>query len=165
MGRHRPSLDPRLRGDDDLPAEPGRGPTMACMSPALAATLADAVLALHAGIVAFVVLGLPAIAIGQARGWRWVRGWTFRLAHLGAIGYVAAQAWLGIDCPLTVLELALRRDAGQAGLHAQGFVAHWLARGLYWDLPPWAFTTAYTAFALAVAAAWWRWPPGTRPAR
>ena len=130
------------------------------MSPNLAAALADAVLALHAALVAFVVLGLPAIAVGHARGWRWTRGWTFRLAHLGAIGTVAAQAWLGVDCPLTVLELSLRREAGQAGLHPQGFIAHWLAWGLYWDLPAWVFTGAYTAFALAVAAAWWRWPPG-----
>lgn len=32
--------------------------------------LADGVLALHAGIVAFVVLGLPLILAGGARGWQ-----------------------------------------------------------------------------------------------
>jgi len=47
--------------------------------------LADAVLALHAAFVAFVVLGLVAILVGGALGWRWVRGPRFRALHLAAI--------------------------------------------------------------------------------
>lgn len=80
--------------------------------------LADIVLVVHALLVLFIVGGLAAIWTGAALGWRWVRARTFRLAHLLAIGIVAALAALGIDCPLTVLEDRLRRvscSAGSAG--------------------------------------------------
>lgn len=132
------------------------------MSPTtLLALLADAVLALHTALVLFVVGGLAYVLIGARRGWRGTRGWGFRLAHLLAIGIVAAQAWLGQACPLTLLEMWLRRRAGQSS-YGESFVAHWLGRLLYWDLPHWAFTAIYTLFALAVLAAWWALPPRRR---
>lgn len=56
-----------------------------------AAALADAVLLLHALIVAFIVLGLPLTWIGAWRGWAFVRRAWFRLTHLGLIGFVVAQ--------------------------------------------------------------------------
>ena len=40
-----------------------------------------------------------------------------------------------------------------------GFVEHWLQRVLYYDAPAWVFTLAYSLFALAVLATWWRYPP------
>ena len=40
--------------------------------------LADAVLAVHFAYVAFVVLGMAAILLGIALGWRWVRNFWFR---------------------------------------------------------------------------------------
>jgi hypothetical protein len=124
--------------------------------------LADAVLLLHLGVVLFVVGGLLLIVFGNLRGWRWVNHWWLRLAHLAAIVTVAAEAWLGIVCPLTTLELALRERAGQGGAYAGGFIEHWVQRLLYYDLPGWVFIAGYTLFALAVAAAWWRWPPRRR---
>ena len=51
------------------------------MSPAAAALLADAILALHAGIVAFVVLGTLAILAGGPLGWRWVRSGRSARGH------------------------------------------------------------------------------------
>jgi hypothetical protein len=130
-----------------------------------AAVLADAVLVLHAAVVLFVVGGLVLVLAGNAAGWRWVNAWPLRLAHLGAIAWVVVQSWLGADCPLTTLEMRLRAAAGEA-VHGQGFVAHWLQRLLYYDAPPWAFVVAYTVFGVAVAAAWWRYPPRRRaPAR
>lgn len=120
--------------------------------------LADAVLVLHVAIVLFVVGGLVLIVGGNLAGWRWVNHWWLRLAHLAAIGTVVAEAWMGITCPLTTWEIALRRAAGQDG-YAGGFLQHWLHRLLYWDAPAWVFTLAYTLFGLAVAWAWWRWPP------
>jgi hypothetical protein len=120
--------------------------------------LADAVLVLHVAIVLFVVGGLLLVVAGNLVGWRWVNHWWLRLLHLGAIAFVVAEAWLGITCPLTIWEIALRHAAGQDA-YAGGFLQHWLQRLLYWDAPQWAFTTAYTVFGLAVAGAWWRWPP------
>ena len=122
------------------------------------AALADAVALLHLALVLFVVGGLPAIVVGNRRGWRWVNGPAFRLLHLAAIGVVALQAWLGADCPLTTLESWLRVQAGERG-YAGGFVEHWVHRVLFYAAPAWVFTLAYTAFALLVALAWWRYPP------
>ncbi|CAJ3056718.1 putative transmembrane protein [Burkholderia pseudomallei] len=116
--------------------------------------LADIVLVVHALLVLFIVGGLAAIWTGAALGWRWVRARTFRLAHLLAIGIVAALAALGIDCPLTVLEDRLRTGAPDA----QGFVQRWVGRLLYHDLLAWAFTVAYVLFALLVWLTWRRIP-------
>lgn len=124
--------------------------------------LADAVLALHAGVVAFVAGGLVLVPAGNRWGWHWVNGWWFRLAHLGAIAYVAAQQWLGATCPLTTLETSLRLRAGQAG-YQRSFIGEWLQRLLFYEAPGWVFTLAYTLFALCVAAAWLRFPPRPRP--
>ena len=120
--------------------------------------LADLVLATHFAVVLFVIGGLAAIVVGNVYGWRFVNGWWFRLAHLAAIGIVVAQAWLGIACPLTTLETWLRVQAGEAGYEVS-FIEHWLTRLLFYDAPGWVFTAAYTAFGLAVIAAWWRFPP------
>ncbi|WP_414676468.1 DUF2784 domain-containing protein [Methylibium sp.] len=118
---------------------------------------------MHFGVVGFVVGGLLAIVAGGALGWRWVRGWWFRLAHLAAIGCVVAQAWLGATCPLTTLESWLRMQGGAAG-YTRSFVEHWLQWLIFYEGPAWSFTAAYTVFALAVAAAWWRFPPRRRRA-
>ena len=124
--------------------------------------LADLVLTVHFGIVAFVVGGLVLVVVGNLRGWRFVNGWWFRLAHLAAIAVVVAQAWLGVACPLTTLESALRENAGEAG-YETSFIEHWLTAILFYEAPPWVFTAAYTLFGLVVAAAWWRYPPRRRP--
>jgi hypothetical protein len=124
-----------------------------------AAWLADAVLLLHALFVAFVVLGFAVILAGLARGRAWARSPWLRGLHLAAIGVVCLEAWLGVPCPLTVWESALRDDAG--GGYAAGFVADWVARLLYWQAPPWVFTLGYTLFGAGVAAAWWWAPPRT----
>ena len=123
--------------------------------------LADLVLTVHFAIVVFVVAALPLIVVGNLRGWRFVNSWWFRLAHLAAIVVVVAQAWLGVVCPLTTLENWLRARAGQV-VYESSFIEHWLTRLLFYEAPAWVFTAVYTAFGLAVAAAWWRFPPGRR---
>lgn len=123
--------------------------------------LADAVLVGHVAIVVFVIGGLLLVVVGNLAGWRWVNRPLFRFAHLAAIGIVVAEAWLGVVCPLTTLEMALRERAGAAA-YGGSFVAHWLQRLLYYDAPAWVFTLAYSLFGAAVAAAWWIWPPRHR---
>ena len=120
--------------------------------------LADAVLLLHFGVVVFVVAGLAAIVVGNLRGWRWVNGLWFRLAHLAAIGVVVVQSMLGRLCLLTVLESWLREQAGGAA-YDRSFVEHWVQRVLFHEAPFWVFTVAYSVFGLLVLAAWWRFPP------
>ena len=109
--------------------------------------LADIILVVHALIVAFNVGGLAAIWIGAALKWRWIRNFWFRAIHLGAIGFVAVGSLVGMVCPLTVLEDALR----QAGPTQSGFIQRWVGRLLYYDFPASVFTAAYVLFALIVA--------------
>lgn len=126
--------------------------------------LADAVLTLHVAIVLFVVGGLIVILLGNWRrrkSWQWVNALWFRLAHLLAILFVVSESWLGIVCPLTMLEMWLRRQAG-AGGYTGSFIEHWLQRLLYYDAPGWVFTLAYSVFGLAVVATWWLFPPRRR---
>ncbi|MGQ0658386.1 MAG: DUF2784 domain-containing protein, partial [Chromatiales bacterium] len=89
--------------------------------------LANLVLVLHTLFIAFVVFGLLLIVAGWLRRWRWVRNPWFRYSHLVAILFVVAEAWLGMICPLTVLEDQLRRLAGEAG-YSGSFIADWLHR-------------------------------------
>lgn len=125
------------------------------------AMLADAVLGIHVAIVAFVIGGLLVVLVGGPRGWSWVLTPWFRWLHIAAIGIVVAESWLGMICPLTVLEHWLRGRAGEAS-YTGSFIGHWLHELLYIEAPPEAFIAVYTLFFLAVVGAWWRWPPRRR---
>jgi len=120
--------------------------------------LADLVLSLHFAIVLFVVGGLAVIVFGSRRGWRIAGALWFRLLHLAAIAVVVAQAWLGVVCPLTMLEMWLRMKARDS-TYSGSFIEHWVHQLMYFDAPPWVFAIAYSLFGLAVLAAWWYFPP------
>jgi hypothetical protein len=124
---------------------------------ALTHILANLVLVIHFAFVAFVVGGLAAIWIGAAAGWRWVRNFRFRVIHLAAIVFVAAEALVGVMCPLTVWEDALRGRESDTG-----FIARWIHGVMFYQLPPWVFTTAYLSFAVVVALTFWAVPPARR---
>lgn len=119
-----------------------------------AAALANAILAVHAAFVVFVVGGLAAIWIGLARGWRFARNPWLRGAHLAAIAFVVGETLLGYACPLTVWEEALRGTRPE-----QGFIARAVHAWLFWDAPAWVFPVMYVAFGVVVAWTWWRHPP------
>ena len=119
--------------------------------------IADAILVVHFLIVLFIVGGLVAVWLGAALGWGWIRNPWFRYAHLGAIGFVAAEALLGIACPLTVWEDMLR-----GGVGAESFVGRWMRWFLFYQAPGWVFTTAYVAWALATLATLRFVPPRRR---
>ena len=135
------------------------------MSPLAYRLAADGVLLAHGLFVLFVIMGLLLTLAGAARGWTWVRNPWFRGLHLGAIAVVVLQAWLGMVCPLTTLEMALRASAGDA-IYAGSFIAHWMGRLLYYHAPQWVFVVAYSLFGLAVLATWVLIPPiRKRPTR
>mgnify|MGYP001812166826 CR=1 FL=1 len=115
--------------------------------------LADALLFIHVMFVVFVVIGLVLILAGKLADWSWVRNPWFRLAHLVAIGIVTVQSWVGVICPLTTWEMALRARAGDA-TYPGSFIAHWLETILYYEAPAWVFTICYTVFATAVVISW-----------
>lgn len=115
---------------------------------------ADLILAVHFLFVLFVAGGLVAVWIGAARGWHWVRNRRFRLLHIAAVGFVAFESIVGMVCPLTVWEDALR-----GGGPGASFVARWVGRLLYWQLPEAVFTAVYVAVALATIVTYFRVPP------
>lgn len=120
--------------------------------------LADIVLILHFGVVLFVVVGLVCILLGNRFfHWPWVNLPVFRLAHLLAISFVMAQAWLGLECPLTTLESWLRVQSGSVG-YDKGFIEHWVHWLIFYQAPTWVFTVLYTGFALLVGMTWLIYP-------
>ena len=122
------------------------------------ALLADLVVFIHALFVLFVVAGQTLILVGWIISWRWTRNPLFRVAHLAAIGFVVAEAWFGILCPLTTLEHELRNRAGQTA-YEMSFIGHWLDRLLFYTAPEWVFTLVYTLFALLVVTTFVFYPP------
>lgn len=121
--------------------------------------VADVLVVVHFCIVAFVVGGLVFVWVGAPLGWRWIRNPWFRYLHIGAIGFVAAQALLGMACPLTVWEDMLR-----GGVRPESFVARWMHRLLFYRAPEWVFTAVYLLWALATLVTLRLVPPRRRAA-
>lgn len=82
--------------------------------------LADLVLATHFAFVVFVALGALLVL------WRTAVAWV----HVPCALYGAAIEFFGWTCPLTPLEVRLRRTAGEAGYEG-GFIRHYLEGVLY----------------------------------
>ena len=81
---------------------------------------ADLVLVVHLAFVLFVVLG-GLLAL------RWRRvAWV----HVPVALYGATIEFLGFVCPLTPLEIWLRRRGGEAGYEG-GFIEHYITATLY----------------------------------
>ena len=68
-----------------------------------------------------------------------------------------AESILGIMCPLTEWEAALRGDTS-----SKGFIERFFHAWLFWDFPPWLFNIAYAAFGGLVLWTWVRFPPRAR---
>ena len=82
--------------------------------------LADLVVVVHIAFVLFVALGGLSV-------WRWPRlAWV----HLPAVAWGVAIEWSGAICPLTPLELSLRRHGGQVGYDGD-FIEQYLLPMLY----------------------------------
>jgi hypothetical protein len=82
--------------------------------------LADAVVLAHLAFVVFVVAGGLAVL-------RWPRAaWV----HVPAALWGVIVEWSGSICPLTPLELTLRRRGNEAG-YGGGFVEHYVLPVLY----------------------------------
>ena len=100
--------------------------------------LADAVLVLHLGFIAFALLGGILV-------WRWPRlAWL----HLPAAAWAAGIAFFGGICPLTPLENRLRAAGGEAG-YAGGFIENQLEALIY---PGWLTREIQIALGAVVLA-------------
>jgi hypothetical protein len=115
---------------------------------------ADVVLLVHFAFVLFVVGGFAAIWAGALLRWTWVRAFWFRVTHVAAISFVAAESLIGVMCPLTIWEDALRGRGSESG-----FIARWVHTVLFYNLPEWIFTVLYVGFAALVLVTYWLVPP------
>jgi len=103
--------------------------------------LADVVVVVHLGFVAFV-------ALGGFIAWRWPRALG---AHLAAVAWGAGIVVVGWDCPLTAVERWARRRGGET-VDGAGFVDRYLEGVLYpGDLTPYLRVVV----AVAIAGSWW----------
>lgn len=82
--------------------------------------LADGVVIVHLGYIAFV-------ATGALLSWRWRR---LLWLHVPAVAWAVVIVVLQQPCPLTPLEKRLRRAAGDAG-YPGGFIDHYLTGVIY----------------------------------
>lgn len=114
-------------------------------------TAADLVLVVHFAFVLFVALGGLLVL-------RWARlAWV----HVPVVLYGAAVDFVGFICPLTPLEVGLRRRGGEAG-YPGGFIEHYVTATLY---PQGLTRSAQVAIGVAVlvlnavvyAVVWRRW--------
>ena len=110
---------------------------------------ADLVLVAHFAFVLFVIFGGFLV-------WRWPRvAWI----HLPVAVYGAVIEFLGFICPLTPLEVSLRRRGGEAGYEG-GFIEHYITAAIY----PSGLTrqvqiilgVGVVALNILVYAIWWK---------
>lgn len=124
--------------------------------------LADAVVALHFALVAFIVLGELLILAGALLRWAWIRNRWFRAAHVLTMTVVALQSAFDVLCPLTTLENDLRARAGRP-IEQASFVGRWLHELLFVDLDFRLLTWIYVGFGALVLATLFLVPPRWRP--
>ena len=122
------------------------------------AFLADLIVAIHFGYVAFVVFGLLIVLLGGLLRWRFVRNFLFRMVHLVMILIVVVESLLEIPCPLTVWEYDLR-VAAQQDVSEGSFVARLIHQVMFFNFPPEVFLIGYCLFGLTVLMSWWLIPP------
>jgi hypothetical protein len=125
--------------------------------------LADLVLIVHLGVIAFNVFGLVAIPLGGWLGWRFVRIVWWRALHVAILAIVALQALLQRACFLTIWQAQLLRRAGEAASDAP-LIQRWVMQALFWKLPVWVFAALYVAVCVYVLILWWLVPPRLGPA-
>lgn len=77
------------------------------------------------------------------------------------IGIVVLEALVGVFCPLTFWEQALRRQAGEESYEGS-FVGYWVSRLLYYDFEPWIFTLVYCILGALILALYFFIPPTKR---
>ncbi len=104
-------------------------------------SLADLVVVVHLAFILFV-------AVGALLAWRWP--WLLWL-HVPSLAWAVASITVGLDCPLTPLEKALRQLAGDAGYRG-GFVDHYLENVVYpGSLTPWLRALAFVTIVIGYA--------------
>ena len=121
-------------------------------SPASLETAALAVLYFHFVVVLFNVFWLIAVPVGSWLGWRFVRNYWWRAAHIGVLILVAAQAVAGRLCFLTIVQNNLQGRAGD--ITPPSLLTRIVTHAIYWPLPDWAFAPLYVLALIWAVLLW-----------
>lgn len=121
--------------------------------------LADLLVVIHLFYVMFAVGGEVFILLGAILRWKGIRNPLFRIGHLVAVGLVAVEAALGIDCPLTLWEYEFRQLAGQGVDQNLSFIPRLARLIIFYNFPNWVFTLMHIAFGLLVVFTYILIPP------
>ena len=116
--------------------------------------ITDALLLVHFSLAAFITLGFFIIPIGYKLGWNWIKNRNLRLLHLCLMGVITVETFVGLTCPLTVLE-NMFRDVD----YSSSFMSYWIAQILYLDLPTQVFVILYSLCLGWVLILWKGCPP------
>lgn len=120
--------------------------------------MANIIMTIHFAYVIFVISGFVLIPLGAWRRWRWTQFLRYRLLHTLAITYVAGEQVLGVTCPLTQWEYALRGHHG-AG---RAFMPDLVHAIMFYSWPRYLFTALYIFLTLLVLSYWWFFPPQSK---
>ncbi len=122
--------------------------------------LADVMVGIHVGYVAYVLLGQLAIIVAAGFKWAWARNPWFRWSHVLAIAIVAVEAVMKWRCPLSIWEEQLRVLAGQDINSSDTFMGRILHNVLFiHGMPESFFTTCYIATFIIVVQGLIMYPP------
>ena len=104
----------------------------------MACVVADLVVLVHLAWILFLMFGALA-----GRRWTWVK-WV----HLAALAFAVVLTAGGWICPLTHLEVWLRRGIPRTGGGYPGtFLGHYAERLVYLEVPRWAVLIAVLGIA------------------
>ena len=115
---------------------------------------ADLILIIHVFIVIFIISLFALVPYGYYKKWDWVDRKKIRYTHLFLMTFVTVESFVGILCPLTILENVLRGDISD-----QTFLSKYLSKIIYYNFPSSFFLALYfTGFLVAIYLSF-KYPP------
>ena len=116
--------------------------------------LADLILIIHFLVVIFIVSLFALIPYGYYRKWTWVSKKKIRYTHLFLMTFVTIESFVGIICPLTILENDLRGT-----ITNQTFISKYLSKIIFFNFPSSVFLALYFTGFLVVVYLSFKYPP------
>lgn len=114
------------------------------------AFVAQIVVMFHFLYALTIIGGLVLVYLGYFLKWHFVHNFSFRIIHLLMILIVAFESIFNIECPLTYIEYKL---LNLAYIHHTNtpFIAGFINKILFWNLPNVFFNIFYVLLALVIA--------------
>jgi hypothetical protein len=97
--------------------------------------LADITVFIHLLFILFLIFGLLLIVLGIFKKWPIIKDIKFRALHLLGFLIVVGFEFAGLLCPLTYLEIYLREKEDLNGVYFGSFIAHYIEKIIYWEIP------------------------------